>query len=378
MTEQYAILGADIFDGGHMHKGKALLLVGEAPHIAAPGDLPTDIPSKTMSGGTILPAFVDLQVNGGGGVMFNDAPSPKTLEHIAKAHAGLGTNGILATLITDTPNHTAAAVDAVRQAIDEKIPGIIGLHLEGPHLSQARKGAHDGNKIRPMQDDDMAVLLQATNQIANLMITVAPENTTTQQVADLTSAGAIISLGHSDCDYDTARAYFEAGARCSTHLFNAMSPLTSRAPGLVGASIDIGQPFAGLIADAVHVHPATIRAALAAKNGPGDVFLVSDAMACAGSDITSFSLNGRMINRRDGRLTLADGTLAGADLELARAIKVMVEQVGDTPEMALARATSIPAKLLREDFGLGRWPDTKDGLIYLDADYDRARSLPAL
>ncbi len=184
------------------------------------------------------------------------------------------------------------------------------------------------------------------------MVTVAPETVTPDQIRALAAAGVIVSLGHSDADFDTCTRAVDAGARCATHLFNAMSQLGSREPGLVGAALASGGLNAGLIADGIHVHPASIGAALRAKRGPGQVFLVTDAMATAGSDIDGFSLNGRRIERRDGRLTLADGTLAGADLSMARALQVMTGDVGLALEAALAMATSVPAGVIgRGDLG---------------------------
>jgi N-acetylglucosamine-6-phosphate deacetylase len=365
-----AYVGSRIFDGVTMWEGCALFLLSNGEtRILKPQELPSDCDLIRLDGGILSPGFVDLQVNGGGGVMFNDAPTVDTLRTISSAHRGLGTAAILPTLITDTPDQTAAAIKAVIAALDQKIPGIVGLHLEGPHLSVARKGAHDGALIRPMQDSDLRGLLAAAEHIPNLMMTVAPENVTNAQIKAMANAGVIVSLGHSDCVYDTAMAAFDAGARCATHLFNAMSQAQARAPGLVGAALDHSGAASGLIADGVHVHPAMIRAALAANNGPSDVFLVTDAMATAGSDITSFELNGREILRANGRLTLADGTLAGADLTMPQAIRVLVEDVKEPLEKALARATTIPARMLRSPPSL----DRADDLVWLSDDLSKTR-----
>ena len=369
MSKPLALTGARVFDGRTLHDACAVVLSDAAPQRVAVADLPPGIARRDIGGGTILPGFVDLQVNGGGGVMFNADPTVDTLRTIAGAHRQFGTRGFLPTLITDTPDVVGAAIAAVTEAIAAGVPGILGLHLEGPHLSRARKGAHDEKLIRPMEPEDLAVLVAAAEALPNLMVTVAPETVTQEQIATLRAAGVIVSLGHSDAEYDRAMAGFGAGASCATHLFNAMSQLGSRTPGLVGAALDCGAAHAGLIADGIHVHPATIRAALAAKRGPGEIFLVTDAMACAGSEITRFTLNGRQINRAEGRLQLADGTLAGADLSMARAIEVMIAQVGEPPARALARATSIPAGLLRRPRGVGAWPDATDGLIHLGEDY---------
>jgi N-acetylglucosamine-6-phosphate deacetylase len=270
---------------------------------------------------------------------------------MAAAHRRLGTAAILPTLITDTPQHTRAAIAAAEEAIAAGVSGIVGLHLEGPHLSLARKGAHDPALIRPMSGDDLDVLVAAAARLPVLMLTIAPENVTLEQVARLAQAGVLLSLGHTDTDYDTCLAYQQAGVRCVTHLFNAMRGLGNREPGVVGAAIDSGALSAGLIADAIHVHPATIRAAFAAKRGPGEIYLVTDAMAPAGTDLETFELNGRKITRASGRLTLADGTLAGADLDLTQAVGVLVNQVGLDLERALRAATSIPARIAGIDSG---------------------------
>ncbi len=226
------------------------------------------------------------------------------------------------------------------------VPGIAGLHLEGPHIALGRKGAHDPAMIRPMEEADLAAICTAAMRMPALMVTVAPEVVTPGQIESMASAGVIVSLGHSDADYLTCLGAVAAGARCVTHLHNAMSPMTSRAPGLVGAALASSDISAGLIADAIHVHPATIAASLRAKTGPGAIFLVTDAMATAGSDIVAFDLNGRRITRREGRLTLADGTLAGADLDFARAIGLMTREVGLPLETALKMATGLPAQVI--------------------------------
>ena len=342
-----AYVGATIFDGQSLLHDHGLLVAGDAIKAVVPArDIDPATRVVSLDGGLLAPGFVDLQVNGGGGVMFNDDPGVATLRTIAAAHAGLGTTSLLPTLITDTPEKTRAAIDAVVEAIESGVAGIAGLHLEGPHLSLARKGAHDPALIRPMEQGDLDLLLDAAQRLPAFMVTLAPENATPAQVSALSRAGAVVSLGHSDTDYDTAMRYAEAGARCVTHIFNAMSQLQNREPGLVGAALRSGRLSAGLIADAIHVHPATIAVALAAKQGPGGMFLVTDSMAVAGTDADRFTLNGREIRRRDGRLTLSDGTLAGADLDLGAALRLINGDLGVPLETALAMATSRPAQLM--------------------------------
>lgn len=371
-----AFVGADVFDGRDLRAGHGVVVEGTSANLMPLEALPAGIPRHTLKGGTLMPGFVDLQVNGGGGVMLNDAPNVDTLTRIAQAHRAQGTLGLLPTLITDRREVTAAAIKAASAAVAAKVPGVLGLHLEGPHLDVARKGAHEGALIRPMEEADLRMLLEAAEVLPNLMVTLAPQAATFEQIRTLARAGVIVSLGHSDTNYDAAMRAFEAGARCVTHLFNAMSPLSARAPGLVGAAL-AADVAVGLIADGIHVHPASIRAALGAK-AAGAVFLVSDAMACAGTQSTGFTLNGRQITRRDGRLTLSDGTLAGADLSMARATQVMHRQVGEPPARAYGRATRLPADVLRAPLGHGGWPDTVTGLIHLDATGTTARPLETL
>lgn len=366
----HALTGAEIFDGRDLYSGCALLVEdGLFRGIVPENERPSGYVEQPQPGGTILPGFVDLQVNGGGGVMFNDATSPDGLAAIAEANARTGTTALLPTLITDTPERTRAAIDAVEAAIAAGVPGIVGLHLEGPHLSLARKGAHDPALIRPMDEGDEALLIAAAGRLPNLMVTVAPENTNNDQIARLAQAGIIVSLGHTDCSFEEAQQAFRAGARCVTHLFNAMSQLGNRAPGLVGAALADGGVSAGLIADGIHVHAASMKTAIAAKAGPGRIFLVTDAMAPIGSRITEFTLNGRRVLRRDGRLTLADGTLAGADLDFPTAIRVLTGTLGLPRRTALAMATDHPASILRQRFGHGRWmPGRALDAILLDGE----------
>lgn len=350
-----AFAGAEIFDGKTRQAGQALVVEGSViKGIMPEGAVPATAHITRLEGGLICPGFVDLQVNGGGGVMLNDDQGVATLRTMAKAHARLGATSILPTLITDTPTHTERAINAVEAAIAEGVAGILGLHLEGPHLSLARKGAHDPELIRPMDAADLDGLSDAAKRLPMLKVTLAPEAVTTAQIAALSKAGVLVSMGHSDASFAMCEAAAAAGATCVTHLFNAMSQLGSREPGLVGAALTLGALHVGLIADGIHVHPASVRAALAAKRGPGRIFLVSDAMAVAGTKAREFTLNNRRIERKDGRLTLEDGTLAGADLDLLTAVRNLTEWGAATEDQALAMATSIPGALCRGATELGR------------------------
>jgi N-acetylglucosamine-6-phosphate deacetylase len=355
MSSILAVRGARIFDGEDWHDGKALLVSGETVEgIIATAAVPADAETIDLPGGLLAPGFVDLQVNGGGGVMLNDDPSVETIRRICAAHAPFGTTSLLPTLITDTPETTAATLEAGAAAACEKVPGFLGLHLEGPHLSLSRKGAHDPDLIRPMEKADLDRLVNARSSMPALMTTVAPETVTPQQIAALAGVGIIVSLGHSDAGFATARAAIEAGARQMTHLFNAMSQLQHRKPGMVGAALDSGGISAGLIADGFHVDRHAIAIALRAKRGPGRIFLVTDAMATIGTDMTEFTLNGRTIRREGGRLTLADGTLAGADLDMISAVRFMHREIGLPLEEALRMASLYPAEAVGQEHRLGR------------------------
>lgn len=360
------LTGARIFDGHRLIEHHALVIDNDEITAILPQD---KVPAQGRRevDGIIAPAFLDLQVNGGGGVMVDGATDLAALRQICAAHRRLGTAGILPTLITDTPDSTARVIDAGIRAAEAGVPGFLGLHLEGPHLDPRRKGAHDPALIRPMSEGDLHRLCDAARRLPALMVTLAPESASPQQIAALAGAGALVSLGHSDCSYDEAMAAFAAGARTATHLFNAMSQIGHRAPGLAGAVLS-GQAGAGLIADGIHVHPAVMRMALAAR--PDGIFLVSDCMAFAGTDLTEMKLNGRQVLRHDGRLTLADGTLAGADLTLPQAMATLVGQVGISPERALAMATSEPARLLGLQASHGALlPGRKTEMVRLGPDF---------
>ena len=339
MTAAPIVLAAErVFDGSRFLPNHAVEITGNVI-----SDLRPATGSDALLAGTVAPAFLDLQVNGGGGVLIDGSTDVEALRQVCAAHLRLGSAGVLPTLITDTAEATAQVIASGIAAARAGVPGFLGLHLEGPHLDPRRKGAHDPQLIRPMQAEDLARLCDAARALPALMVTLAPESATPAQIATLAGAGAVVSLGHSDCSFELAQAAFKAGASCATHLFNAMSQMGNREPGLVGAVL-AGTCAAGLIADAIHVHPATLRAALAAR--PDGVFLVTDCMAFAGTDATEMLLNGRRVLRRDGRLTLEDGTLAGADLTLPQAIATLVRQVGIAPERALAMASAIPARLI--------------------------------
>ncbi len=365
MTAQ-ALLGARIFTGEHFLDGHAVLVDGARILDVVPAAaVPAGHPRRDLGGGLLAPGFIDAQVNGGGGVLFNEVRTAEGAAAIARTHARHGSTGLLPTLITDRPERQAEAVAAIRAAVAERVPGVLGIHLEGPFLAPSRKGAHDPALIRPMGDADVDALLGTA--LGTVLLTVAAENAAPRQIRRLTDGGVIVSLGHSDASYEVAAAAADAGARGVTHLFNAMSPLGHRAPGLVGAALDRGELWAGIIADGHHADPAALRIALRAKQGPGRLYLVSDAMPPAGSPGDTFALQGRAVTRRDGKLLLADGTLAGSDLTMDRAVRFAVDQLRQPLAEALRMASLYPAEFLRLDGTRGRIaPGFRADMVLLD------------
>jgi N-acetylglucosamine-6-phosphate deacetylase len=357
-----------VFDGKHMYQNAAVKTVdGLVAVVTALSNVPKGSDIFRFEGGIIAPGFVDLQVNGGGGVLMNDAPSVETIRRICQAHSRFGTTSLLVTLITDTPEAVRASLEAGVEAERAGVPGFAGLHLEGPHLSVARKGTHDPALIRPMTDHDLASLLEAKLQLRTLYVTIAPESASLEQVQKLADAGVIVGLGHTDCSFETAMTYVDAGAVSVTHLFNAMSQLGNREPGLVGAALASSYLHAGLITDGFHAHPESMKAALRAKIGPGKIHLVTDAMSTVGSDITGFTLNGRQIFRNGGKLTLADGTLAGADIDMNACVRNAQQMLGLSKEEALRMATSYPAECVGRKTEIGSLaPGARADFIHLD------------
>ncbi|WP_018099389.1 N-acetylglucosamine-6-phosphate deacetylase [Sinorhizobium meliloti] len=344
MTAKLKISGARIFDGNSFHDDAVLLIeAGQVKGIAPKSAEHDGAATIDASGLLLVPGFVDLQVNGGGGVLFNEQPTVEGIRQICAAHARFGTTALLPTLVTDARDVTSAAIAAGAAAKVAEVPGFLGLHLEGPHLSVARKGAHDPSLIRAMDDDDLKELLACMRAIGCLMVTLAPENVTKAQVKALADTGVIVSLGHSDASFETACAYAQAGVRTVTHLFNAMSGLGHREPGVVGAALASGPLHVSIIADGFHVDPAVMGIAIRGKQGPGRIFLVTDAMSTIGTDLTDICLNGREIRRKDGRLTLANGTLAGADIDMLSSFRFAHETLGLSMEEALRMASAYPA-----------------------------------
>jgi N-acetylglucosamine-6-phosphate deacetylase len=320
--------------------------------------------SHDLRGQRLMPGFIDTQVNGGGGVLFNDAPTVESIRAIGRAHRRYGTTGFLPTLISDDLHVIETALGAVRDAIRARVPGVLGIHIEGPFLNPERKGAHDAAKLRTL--DAAAVELLATPTGGRTMLTLAPEMTDADTLRALASSGIILSAGHTNATHAQVRRALGHGLRGFTHLFNAMSQLGNREPGVVGAALEDGGSWCGIIVDGVHVDPVVLRLALRCK--PAEWFmLVSDAMPNVGADISEFTLAGKRIVVRDGKLLDESGTLAGATLHMAGAVANAVELLGVDPARAARMASANPAAFLKLDGELGRIePGYRANLVLAD------------
>jgi len=320
-----------------------------------------------LDGGWLMPGFVDTQVNGGGGTLFNDDPSVDGIARIAAAHAAFGTTAFLPTLISDRPDRIAQALAASDAAIAAGIAGVVGIHIEGPCLSPRRKGIHDAAHFRRLDAEMVALLTRPHRGV--VMVTLAPECADAGAIAALVAAGVRVSAGHTDLGYAEARAAFGAGVTGVTHLFNAMPPLHHREPGIAGAALDDPRPWCGLIVDGVHVPPAMLRIAIRAR-GPERMMLVTDAMPSVGAIEKDFVLQGRQIRVADGKALYDDGTLAGADLDMASAVANSVGMLGLNGETASALASTNPAAFLGLDRERGTLaPGFRADWVQLDRDF---------
>lgn len=342
MDERW-IVADQVFDGETLHDRTGILLAGGFVAALSPiTDLPQDVQTVAING-LVTPGFVDLQVNGGGGVLFNQTPSADGIAQIAEAHRAFGTVALMPTVITDAPAVLQSAAKAALAA--RNTTGFAGLHIEGPHIDPQKRGTHDARYIRPMDDATLRIVEDLRAAGIPVMITLAPEAATFDQIARLAAMGAIVSLGHSNCSAADAQRAFEAGASCVTHLFNAMSQMQGRAPGLAGAAIN-SDVAVGLICDSVHVADDMIRLAIRARPMHDLMFLVSDAMPTVGGP-DHFTLYGQDIRVQDGRLINAEGNLAGAHTTMAEGVARLVQHVGQPLETALRMAITVPANLIK-------------------------------
>ena len=348
-----AIINGQIFDGSKVHSGCAVLFAENVISAIVPEEeLPTSIEIDfDLDGGTLVPGFVELQVNGGGGVLFTDAPTVDGIRTIGAAHRQFGTTGFMPTLITTDFGTMRRAIRAVDDAIEADVPGVLGIHLEGPFLNVARKCAHDHKQFQVI--DDEAIELLTSLKHGKTIVTIAPENTTTEVIEHLTSSGVFVAAGHSAANYEQTLAAIEAGVTGFTHLFNAMNPMLHREPGMVGAAITDRTCWFGIIADGFHVHPTALQIAVSAKYQGGSV-LVTDAMPVVGSETNAFELGGEIIRSVDGRCINSSGSLAGSDL-------TMIDAVNNTAKFArldwfeaVRMASLYPARAIEVDRSYGQ------------------------
>ena len=325
-----------------------------------------------LDGGYLVPGFIDAQVNGGGGVLFNNDTSVDAINAIGRAHRRFGTTGFLPTLISDDAAVMQRAITATRDAIEQGVPGVLGIHLEGPYLAPARKGTHDDAKFRVPDADEIAMATSLDNGIS--LLTLAPERVPTESIRAIVRRGGIVTAGHTAGSYDEIRAGIDAGISGFTHLYNAMTPLQGREPGAVGAALEDDACWCGVIVDGVHVHPASLRVALKAKPR-GRVFLVTDAMPMVGGDDPSFDLYGETITAIDGVVRNAAGALAGSALDMASAVRNSVHLLGLPLDEACRMAAQYPAEFLGIGGSHGRIaPGYRADLVLLDGEVCVQRS----
>ena len=361
----FALTGARIFTGEDFLDDHAVVIEGERIADVRPAAQVAGMESRDLGGGLLAPGFIDVQVNGGGGALLNDAPTIETVRTIAASHRRFGTVGMLPTVITDAPQVIARAVVSVARAMEDGVPGVLGIHVEGPFLDVGRKGAHAARFIREMEEAD-ADAIAGFAMYCPVMLTLAPNRVRPALIQRLSQAGVMVSLGHSDATFAEARQALDAGARSITHLYNAMSQMTGREPGLVGAALSDSEAYVGIIADGHHVHDAALKVAFAARPA-SRMILVTDAMPTAAGGPDQFDLQGRTVTRSDGRLSLADGTLAGSDLTMDAAVRHCVERLGLALASVLRMASLSPASFLRREHELGRIaPGYRASLVLLD------------
>ena len=342
------LTGARLFTGEMMLDGHALLIEDGTILDLIPGGTALDARTVALPAGSLIaPGFIDTQVNGGGGALLNDTPTADAVRTIVAAHRRYGTTGLLPTFITDAADKMHSAASAVAEAMRVRDSGVLGLHLEGPFLSIERRGVHSPAFVRPPTPDDIAYLAELPNEFpgGKVLLSLAPETVSDEDIGALAEAGVLLAGAHSAASYARTTAAIRAGLRGFTHLFNAMPPVANREPGIAGAALLSAETWCGLIADGIHVHPAMLKLALAAKPR-GKLMLVTDAMAPLGTDATSFTLYGATIHRRDGKLVTDDGTLAGADLDMAQAVRNCIGLLGLPREEALRMASLYPAQFL--------------------------------
>ncbi len=365
---KYAIQAPLVFDGEALLKDHSVVIENSSICSLSPSsDLPQDLEIRTLDRGILAPGFIDIQVNGGGGVMLNVDPCKENVDIMVAAHRPTGTTAMMPTMISDTPEKHKSCVEAVRAAQASGNKGVLGVHIEGPFFDLGKRGAHKASMIRTPLPSDIAWLESLSDMAA--IVTLAPEHTLAGQIRSLSDAGIHVCAGHTNASYDEIRTAIDEGLKGFTHLFNAMRPLTARDPGTVGAAIDSDETWAGIIADGHHVDPATIRIAYRAKPR-GKLLLVTDAMATVGSEQSFFEIYDERIQEHDGRLINADGVLAGSAIGMIDAVRIATTKVGIPLQESLRMAALYPAEFLGLGESMGRIRGGyRADIVHFDEDY---------
>ncbi|MEM8564619.1 MAG: N-acetylglucosamine-6-phosphate deacetylase [Pseudomonadota bacterium] len=366
---EFAVSAPLIFDGAEFLSNHCVTVRdGQVAQLLPLSDCPDFIQHISLSQGALAPGLIDLQVNGGGDVLFNNRPTADSIQRITAAHLAKGTTAILPTVISDSLQVQRNAVAAARQAIAEGNGAVLGLHLEGPHFAQEKRGAHCASKIRPASKQDLDWLLSLQDLL--VLITVAPEAMPRGYIRALCDSGLIVCAGHTQATYAQMQGAIDEGLVGVTHLFNAMSPLTSREPGAVGAALEADRLWAGIIADGHHVHAAALRLAHTCKPS-GKLLLVSDAMATVGGSQGHFELYGDTITETDGKLVNAQGALSGSAIALIDAVRFAHQCAGIAVEECLRMASLYPASALGLDKERGRIaPGYRADFIHFNKDFE--------
>lgn len=347
-----AIICDKIFDGEQIIKNHAVLYDGEnIDSIVKVDELPEDIQSETFTSGILVPGFIDIQVNGGGGVLFNDTQTVEAISCIGRGHRSYGTTRFMPTLISDKHDKMLMAHEAAKKAILVGSLGAIGIHYEGPFLNVLKRGAHSSEMVRQIEPNDVKFLLEDFPGIK--MVTIAPECVDNAVIKALYEADVRICIGHSAATYDQTVEALKAGASCFTHLFNAMSGFSARSPGVIGAALESRDAWCGMIVDGIHVHPASLKIALASKP-QGKCILVTDAMPTVGSDRDEFLFFGELLKADNNKIVNKDGVLSGCHLNMSQAVSNAVRWLDVSVEEALRMGSLYPAEFLGVSNRLGR------------------------